>query len=134
MAVRIKAPDPVKAKEYFEAKMSFTTGPVEVDYFRNQGDEFNLIDVRAREDFEEEHAKSAIGLPQNEWDSFRGLSKEKLNILYCYSEVCHLAAKAAVKFASAGFPVMEMNGGFEAWKEHELPTVKETQSADKMTA
>ena len=57
-----------------------------------------------------------MSLPQNEWNTFRGLSKDKLNILYCYSEVCHLAAKAAVKFASAGFPVMEMDGRFKAWK------------------
>jgi rhodanese-related sulfurtransferase len=49
------------------------------------------------------------------------LSKDKLNILYCYSEVCHLAAKAATKFAQAGYPVMEMDGGWEAWKEHDLP-------------
>ena len=111
--------------------MAFTTGPVEVDYFRNQGDDFNLIDVRAKEDFDEEHAESAVGLSQDEWNSFRGLSKDKLNILYCYSEVCHLAAKAAVKFAAAGYPVMEMDGGFEGWKAHDLPTVK---AVEKKTA
>ena len=39
------------------------------------------------------------------------------NVLVCYTQVCHLAATAAVEFAGKGFPVMEMDGGFEAWKE-----------------
>src|SRR5690242_19388045 len=109
MATRFKKPDPAKAHEHFERKMSFTTGPVEVDYFRNQGDDFNLIDVRQSEDYDEEHAKTAINLPQDKWDTFEGLSKDKLNIVYCYTEVCHLAAKAALKFTDAGYPVMEMD-------------------------
>jgi rhodanese-related sulfurtransferase len=120
--LKLKPNDPKKAQEYFEAKMAFTTGPIEVQYAREKQMEFNLIDVRAAVDYEEEHAKGAASLPENQWDTFQGLSKEKLNVLYCYSEVCHLAARAAVKFARAGFPVMEMNGGFQAWKDHELET------------
>jgi hypothetical protein len=38
--------------------------------------------------------------------------KDKLNVLYCYSGVCHLATSAAVEFAEKGYPVMEMEGGF----------------------
>jgi len=37
----------------------------------------------------------------------------------CYSAVCHLAARAAVEFASKGYLVMEMDGDFEAWKDSE---------------
>lgn len=121
MANRLKLPDTIKAKEFFEKKMSFTTGPIEIDYFRKHGDTFNLVDVRAAADYEKEHAQGAISLPENQWNSFRGLSRDKLNVLYCYSIVCHLAAKAAVKFSEAGYPVMEMDGGFESWKEHDLP-------------
>ena len=36
------------------------------------------------------------------------------------TQVCHLAANACVAFASQGFPVMELEGGFTAWKEHDL--------------
>jgi hypothetical protein len=35
-----------------------------------------------------------------------------------------LAANAALEFASRGFPVMELEGGFEAWKENELEVEK----------
>mgnify|MGYP000325743133 CR=1 FL=1 len=72
----------------------------------------------------EEHAIRATSLPEDQWKTFKGLSKDKLNVLYCYTEVCHLAARAAVLFAGAGYPVMEMEGGFKAWKENELETVK----------
>ena len=35
--------------------------------------------------------------------------------------MCHLAATAAVEFAGKGFSVMELDGGFKAWREHGLP-------------
>jgi len=38
--------------------------------------------------------------------------------------VCHLAAAAAVQFAGQGYPVMEMDGGMRAWRDHELPVEK----------
>jgi rhodanese-related sulfurtransferase len=54
-----------------------------------------------------------------------GLSRDKTNILYCYTQNCHLAANAAVAFAAKGFPVMETDGGFEAWKESDLDIERE---------
>jgi rhodanese-related sulfurtransferase len=122
MATILKLPDPIKAKAFFENKLSFTTGPAEVDHYKKNGEKLNIIDVRATEDFTEEHIPGAISLTEDRWDSFTGLSKDKVNILYCYSGVCHLAALAAVKFAGAGYPVMEMDGGFSAWKEMQLET------------
>jgi len=47
--------------------------------------------------------------------------KEKTNIVYCYSQVCHLAAAAARYFAEHDYPVMELEGGFEEWQRHNLP-------------
>jgi rhodanese-related sulfurtransferase len=129
MAIHMKTNNPSEAKEYFEKKMSFSTGPVEVDYFKQQGESFNLIDVRAAEDYAKGHVPGAVNLPQDQWNSFQGLSKDKLNVLYCYSHVCHLAAKAAVKFAKEGFPVMEMDGGFEAWQDHDLDVESSSDAA-----
>jgi rhodanese-related sulfurtransferase len=115
-SAKLKLNDPGGAKEFFEKKLAFTLGPMEVDHARQQGLDFNLIDVRARNDFIEGHAPGAVNLPEDVWDSQKGLSKDKMNVIYCYSIVCHLAAK----FAALGFPVMEMDGGFESWKEMEL--------------
>ena len=49
---------------------------------------------------------------------------------FCYSQVCHLAATAAVEFAGKGYSVMEMEGGFEAWKEHDLE-IETSESGSK---
>jgi len=35
-----------------------------------------------------------------------------------------MAGSAAHDFASLGYPVMEMEGGFEVWKEKDLETEK----------
>jgi len=49
------------------------------------------------------------------------LNREAVNIIYCYSEDCHLAANACLEFSEKGVPVMDLEGGFESWKEHNLP-------------
>lgn len=115
-----KIPDPARAKEFFGNKLSFTTGPVEVDHMLKAHENVNVIDVRAEEDYQKGHIPGAINLSKEKWHSFEGLGKDKINVVYCYSAVCHLAAKAAYKFAEAGYPVMEMDGGFDEWKEHDL--------------
>jgi rhodanese-related sulfurtransferase len=115
--------DPAKAKAYFEQEMAFTTGPVETER-ELKNNTYNIVDVRAAEDFIQGHVPGAINLPQSNWESLGGLSKDRVNLLYCYSTVCHLAKKAAVEFTSKGYPVIEMDGGFAAWKEYELPIEK----------
>jgi rhodanese-related sulfurtransferase len=129
MATELKKNDPEKAREYFGNKMAFTTGPVELA--RNLGNNLVVIDVRAAEDYKKGHIPGAINLPHERWSSGEGLRKETLNVLYCYSHVCHLAATAAVEFASKGYSVMEMDGGFEAWKENDLEVESGTEPSRK---
>jgi len=124
MATKMMISDPQKAKEYFEAKMAFTTGPVELERMMKQGENINIVDVRAAEDYAEGHIPGAVNLPKDKWQTLEGLRKDKTNVLYCYSQVCHLAATAAVEFASKGYPIMELEGGFCAWKEHDMEIEK----------
>ena len=112
--------DPRKAKEYFQDKITFTTGPMELSSMISNQERINIIDVRAPEDFEKGHIVTAKNLPSERWDLFTGLDRDKPNIIYCYSQQCHLAAKAALHFACADFPVVELEGGFNAWKEYGL--------------
>lgn len=98
---------PVDAKTYFEDKLAFTTDPAELERLM-KANEVNVIDVRASGDFAESHIPGAINLPKDRWHLLEGLRKDKPNVLYCYSHVCHLAATAAVEFAAQGFPVMEL--------------------------
>ena len=124
MATKMLVRDPQKAKEYFEDKIAFTTGPVELDRMIKQGENINIVDVRAAEDYAEGHIPGAVNLPKDKWHTLEGLRKDKTNVLYCYTLVCHLAATAAVEFASNGYPVMELEGGFETWKEYGMEIEK----------
>ena len=108
-----------KAKEYFENKVAFTTGPIELSHMLKSGN-INVVDVREAEDYEKGHIPGAINLPHGTWDNPHGLIRDKINVVYCYTQQCHLAAHACATFAAKWFPVMELEGGFEVWKEHEM--------------
>ena len=123
MGTHVSIHDPAKARAFFEAKMAFTTGPIELERMLG-GKEVNVVDVRAAEDYAEGHIPGAVNLPKDRWPTLGGLRKDKVNVLYCYSHVCHLAAAAAVEFAGKGYPVMEMDGGMRAWREHDLDVEK----------
>jgi rhodanese-related sulfurtransferase len=112
-------PNPAKAHDYFANKMEFTTGPGELERELKDGD-LVVVDVRAAEDYEKGHIPGAISLPQDRWERPEGLDRQRVNVLYCYSQVCHLAARAAVELSAQGYPVRELEGGFEGWKQNKL--------------
>ena len=116
--------DPTKALQYFEDKMAFTTGPIELNRAINERQDIVVVDVRAAEDFVQGHIGGAVCLPRDKWSNPAGLHKDKLNVIYCYSHVCHLGAAACVELARQGYPVMEMDGGFLSWTKHNLAVVK----------
>ncbi|MBI3556848.1 MAG: rhodanese-like domain-containing protein [Deltaproteobacteria bacterium] len=120
----MKLNTPEKAREYFENKVAFTTGPGELKHVMDTGESPAIIDVRSADEFALGHIPGAINLPGSEWPSFKGLSKEKLNVVYCYNIVCHLAARASYFFADKGYSVMELDGGFDTWKDFEYPVEK----------
>ena len=117
----IPKPDPVEAQEYFQNKLNFTTGPAELHSWFKEKAPINIVDVRLREDYEQGHIPGAVNLPKGTWQKPQGLDENKTNVLYCYSQQCHLAASAALEFAKQGYPVIEMEGGFKVWKEYHLP-------------
>ncbi len=104
------------ARDFFRAKTAFTTGAHEVLGIVDRADDVVIVDVRMPADFRTAHVPGAINLPKGTWHTARGLSKDKLNILYCYSQTCHLAAEAAVELTAEGFAVQEMEGGFATWQ------------------
>lgn len=110
-----------RAYRYFDDKMNFTTGPVELNEMMKRNENINIVDVRAADDFARGHIPRAVSLPKEKWTTFSWLSRDKLNIIYCYSQVCHLAPEAAREFAREGYQVMELEGGFETWQRHNLP-------------
>src|SRR5450432_2526062 len=113
-----------KAKQFFAEKMAFTTGPVEVSHQIEKREDVTIIDVREPKDFKKGHVPGAISLPQKKWSTLAGLRRDVMNIVYCYAQNCHMGAHAARQFAAKGYSVMEMDGGFESWKENGLHIAK----------
>ena len=63
--------DPARARAYFEDKLAFTTGPVELDRWIKAGeDNLVVVDVRAAQDFAKGHIPGALNLPRE--FQFRG--------------------------------------------------------------
>jgi rhodanese-related sulfurtransferase len=111
-----------KAKSYFDSILDFTRGPIELNKMMESGEKLNIIDVRRPEDYAKEHIPGAVNLPEDKWSTFKGLSKDRPNVVYCYTIVCQLSIKAAKYFAEHDFPVMQLTGGIEEWKRSQLPT------------
>ena len=118
------------ARAHFAAKLGFTTGPHEVTGMLDRKDDIVLVDVRFPSDFRKAHIPGAVNLPKGKWHEATGLSKDKLNILYCYNQTCHMAAEAALELIALGYPVAEMEGGFATWEANGYPVAaKEAKAA-----
>ena len=93
---------------------------VEVNKAIGEKRDMVVVDVRATEDFAKGHVPGAVNLPREQWQTAAGLSKEKVNVVYCYSHTCPLGGQACAQLAGQGYPVVEMDGGFEVWQSSAL--------------
>jgi rhodanese-related sulfurtransferase len=134
MMTNSRTHDPGRARAWFEDKLAFTTGPFELDKLLKSNENIVVVDVRDPDDFAKGHVPGALSLPQDKWDDLEGTSRDKMHIFYCYTQTCHLAAQACAKFASRGYPVMEMEGGFAAWKAADLDVEREPVNRLKRTS
>lgn len=106
-----------KAQCFFSKLAAYTVGPVELKDLIDEN-KIKLIDVRRTEDYQIAHIPTAISIPKEELaDNLGKLSKEEINVVYCYNEQCRLAVKAALLLAEYGYPVMMLLGGFQTWVE-----------------
>lgn len=105
------------AEDFFAKRLAFTLGPVELTQMLADN-KVKLIDVRKKEDYSEGHIPQAISIPKSEIkDRLSELSRNEVYVLCCYNQQCHLASAAAYFLAKECYSVMELEGGFEVWKE-----------------
>lgn len=103
------------AESFFAEKLAFTLGPVELKKMLEQN-KVKLIDVRAKEDYDEAHIPKAISIPKSELiERLTELSDNEVHVVYCYNQQCHMGSAAALILAKNGYPVMELEGGFNVW-------------------
>ena len=106
-----------KAICFFSKLAAYTVGPMELKELLDENN-VKLIDVRCVEDYQTAHIPTAISIPKSELsNNLDKLSKDQINIVYCYNEQCRLAVKAALLLAEYGYPVMMLLGGFQTWVE-----------------
>jgi rhodanese-related sulfurtransferase len=115
-----------QAQAFFKSRVGFTTGPHELTGILDRKEDVVVVDVRFPTDFRKSHVPGAVNLPKGKWHEPKGLARDKLNILYCYNQTCHLAAEAAVELLAQGYRVVEMEGGFATWEANGYP-VQATQ-------
>lgn len=108
--------DPVQAREFFAQRLLYLTGPCELEGLIRCKERITVVDVRRPQDYRAGHIPGAINLPQGRWHTHQGLAKDRTTVLYGYSQTCQLGSLAAFELSSAGFAVVEMEGGFEAWQ------------------
>jgi rhodanese-related sulfurtransferase len=124
--------DTNKAAKFFEDELNFKTNSHGVKMaVEGKVKNVTIVDVRAAKDFAKGHIPGAINVPYNKYNNFEGpetdfpeLRKDGFNYVYCYDFFCNLSLKAGKKFASLGYPVKEMVGGFSEWKKHKYPVEK----------
>src|SRR5574344_1133379 len=109
--------DTNEAEKFFNHKLAYTIGPVDLKELIDEK-KVVVIDVRDKEDFDLGHIPIAISIPFQELEKkLQELSKEKLNVIYCYNQQCHLALKACRLLVQRGYPSIELEGGFRTWIE-----------------
>ena len=122
----VPKPSPSVAMDYFQRKMDCSCGAVELKHWLEEKAAVRVIDVRRLEDYRNGHIPGALSLPKEKWENVQGLSKDQTNVIYCYTQTCHLAAAAALSLAKQGYSVVELEGGYDNWKNAGLPVQQET--------
>ena len=86
-----------------------------------------ILDVRTAEEYAEGHIPGAILIDQSKDDFMEQakhlLPKDKTIAIYCRSG--RRSANAAGKLVDAGFKCLNLKGGIMAWKEANMPVMKE---------
>ena len=86
-----------------------------------------ILDVRKADEFAEGHINGAVLIDQFQSyfmeQAAAKLPKEKTIAVYCRSG--RRSANAAGKLADAGYKCVNLKGGILAWKEANMPVIKE---------
>ena len=114
MAVETKSA--LDAVAYFEHKLAFEMGPVELKMGLDKGEKYQIVDLRSSELFGKGHIPGSCNvLFENLDGKLNQLDKDVTAVVYCYDELCHLSAKAALLLAKKGYKVRELSGGWDGW-------------------
>lgn len=115
-----------RAKKFFEDIISFTVGPFTLDdIIENRINSINIVDVREYNDYINGHIPYAVHIPYKEIkEHIDMLDKDKVSIIYTYSDSCPRAYKSALELIEKHYPSVILRGGYREWKKFDLDIVK----------
>ncbi len=122
----ITTKDLSRAKKYFEDIISFTVGPFTLDeVIAHKIDTINIVDVRNYDDYIEGHIPYAVHIPHKEiQEHCEMLDKDKVTVVYTYSDSCPRAYNAALALVDKHYPTIVLRGGFKEWKKFDFDVIK----------
>ena len=111
-----KEPIPITADKVYEI-------------LKTQKDNYIILDVRTKEEYDSGHLESAVLIPVDDLEARYGeIVKNKPLIVYCKSG--RRSAKATVILVGKDFsPVYDMTGGIDAWKSKNYPVIVENTAS-----
>ncbi len=115
-----------RAKKFFEDIISFTIGPYSLDeMIAGRIDNINIVDVREYDNYIKGHIPYAVHIPYKEIkEHVNMLDKDKITIVYTYSDSCPRAYNSALAFIEQHYPAVVLRGGFKAWKKFDFDIIK----------
>ncbi len=120
--------------EFYQTENAVSVSPHDIRTKMSNGDikSYILVDVRTKEEYEEEHIASALNIPIFINESESGISNEerivkdfkKLQaenpeteiIMYCYSAACMATRKVGLTLVENGIFVKHLNIGWYEWR------------------
>ena len=112
------------AVAHLAARLSFETDPSDVHADLEAGVAgLVVVDTRDRAAWDQGHLPAAIHLATSEIAERAAavVPAGAAVVTYCWGPGCNGATRAALAFASLGYPVKEMIGGYEYWVREGYP-------------
>ncbi|MFK9094204.1 metalloregulator ArsR/SmtB family transcription factor [Bacillus salipaludis] len=103
--------------DFIECPDQFESIDIETFLLRMNNDNFTLIDVRPKSEFDAAHIPGALSVPiETLNDELSKLSKDKEIVAYCRGPYCVYATEAVQMLISHGFQAIRLNAGIQHWK------------------
>ena len=115
-----------RAKRFFEDILAYTIGPYSLDeIITHKINSINIVDVREYEDYIDGHIPFAVHIPfKHVGEDLKMLNKEKITVVYTYTDSCPRAYKTALKLVENHYPAIVLRGGFKQWKKFDFDIIK----------
>lgn len=104
-------------QDFYAAKLAYEMDAADVWSALQAGERLLLIDARAPEAYQQETIPGALSVPHRSMDeaSTARLPKDAVLVSFCDGIGCNASTKGALKLASLGFNVRELQGGLDWW-------------------